>query len=112
MELSYDHEERYHSSTEITIYRIISELLNNTIKYAQAERVIINFKHDSEKKNLIINYSDDGIGFDLEKVMQKGTGLGINNMIQRISALKGIINFDTGEGKSLNVKIELPLLIS
>ncbi len=111
IELNCDHERRYDSSSEITIYRIISELINNTIKYAQAKKVIINFKHNYEKKNLIINYSDDGKGFDFDKVLQARKGLGINNMIQRISTLKGVINFDTGVGKSLNVKIELPLLI-
>ncbi len=112
IELSCDHERRYDSSSEITIYRIISELINNTIKYAQAGKVIINFKHNYEKKSLIINYSDDGKGFDFDKVIKNRKGLGINNMIQRISTLKGIINFDTDIGKSLNVKIELPLLIS
>jgi PAS domain S-box-containing protein len=107
--LNYDFEKRYNSSSEITIYRILTELVNNTLKYAQATKIIIEFLHDFDKGKLIITYFDNGKGFDFSSVMQNKKGMGINNMIQRISTLNGMINFDAKIGKPLKVKIELPI---
>lgn len=100
---------RYNQQIEITIYRIISELLNNTIKYAQANNVDITISYNNINNHLIITYSDDGKGFDFNQVIENKKGMGIKNMMQRISTLKGFINFNTKEGKSLQVRIELPL---
>jgi signal transduction histidine kinase len=102
-------EMRYNQQIEITIYRIISELLNNTIKYAQANNVDITISYNNINNHLIITYSDDGKGFDFNQVIENKKGMGIKNMMQRISTLKGFINFNTKEGKSLQVRIELPL---
>lgn len=112
IEFIFDHESRGNQQIEITLYRIISELLNNTIKYAHANRVIINLSHNDLSNHLFLTYSDNGDGFNFNKVIENKKGMGINNMMQRISTLNGFINFDTEEGKSLTVKIDLPLQIN
>ncbi|MFA6401193.1 MAG: PAS domain-containing protein [Salinivirgaceae bacterium] len=108
--LTFDEERRYNSQTEITLYRITSELLNNTIKYAKANTIQINISHNYDKNIVLLTYSDNGKGFNLNKVIEDKKGLGLNNIIQRVSTLKGFLNIDTEEGKPLIVRIELPLL--
>jgi len=101
-------DKRFNNQIEITLYRIVSELLNNTLRYAKAQNVSIFFEYDSNIDRIKLNYLDDGIGFDFDKVMENKRGMGINNMMQRISTLNGFINFDTQKGKSLKVRIDLP----
>jgi PAS domain S-box-containing protein len=110
IEFIYDNEQRYNAQIEITLYRIISELLNNTIKYSAAHNVVIKLSHNYDKNVIQITYTDDGKGFNFDKVLENKKGMGILNMMQRIETLQGFINFDTNEGKPLNVSIELPLI--
>jgi signal transduction histidine kinase len=104
-----DIETRYDSQTEITLYRIFSELINNTLKYANAREIKIVISNDFDRKKLLATYDDDGIGFNIEDVMQSKKGMGLYNMKHRIETLNGFINFDTDNGKPLRVDIELPL---
>jgi PAS domain S-box-containing protein len=104
-----DLERRYELQVEVTLYRIFSELINNTLKYANAKTISINISHDEEKQLLVVNYCDDGIGFNLDEVLKNTKGMGLYNMQQRIETLNGFINFDTDVGKPLNVRILLPL---
>jgi PAS domain S-box-containing protein len=104
-----DNEIRYNTLTEATLYRILSELINNTLKHAKARKISIEIIHDLINKNMYITYCDDGIGFNIEEVLITRKGMGIFNMKQRIETLKGTISFDTYLGKSLSVKIELPI---
>lgn len=71
------------------IYRILQELIQNTLKYADAKHINIVFK--TEDNNLIsMNYSDDGKGFDTQKASH---GLGIGNILTRAKLLNGLVEF-------------------
>ena len=59
------------------IYRMIQELLNNAIRYAQARNIHINM--DCNKNQLNLNLTDDGVGFDVNSIENKD-GLGIKNI--------------------------------
>jgi PAS domain S-box-containing protein len=109
IQFTYDDEKRYDAQTEVTLYRIVAELLNNTIKYAKAQSITINLSHNSGKNSIRLTYADNGKGFDLKKAMEEKKGMGLQNMMHRVDTLNGFINFDTMEGKSLVVTIELPL---
>ncbi len=85
---------------QITLYRVIRELLVNMKKYSQASLVVLNFTLDKELK---VNYSDNGIGF--EKKNEPG---GIQNAENRIYGVNGTITFDTMPGKGLKVSIVIP----
>lgn len=54
-----------------TLYRIILELLNNGIKHSKATKIILNAVHDSLGR-LVIDYLDNGIGFNIEETIKKG----------------------------------------
>ena len=67
------------------LYRIIQELVNNTLKYAKASTVEINFELD-EDNMLVMTYRDNGVGFDPNNV---SSGLGIGNIKTRCELLGG-----------------------
>jgi signal transduction histidine kinase len=81
---------RFESQIETNLYRIICELFQNTVKHAEASKVslLVHF-HDGK---IIIQYFDDGIGFNPEDAA-KMNGMGISNMRSRLKALNGEIEF-------------------
>ncbi len=89
---------------ELNLYRIISELLNNTIKHAQAKNVDIELLSDGN--SLVLNYSDDGKGFNLqEKLSHDNKGNGIRNIINRTESIFGTYTFHSEPGKGMSVKL-------
>ena len=100
----FDAPNRYDEIVEITLYRIATELLNNTLKYAQAKNVEVELIEKEGK--LLFNYVDDGIGFDYEQMIQKKSGLGLFNIKSRIKSIGGSISFVSSDGAGVNVNIE------
>ena len=88
-----------------SIYRIIQELLNNAIKYANANEIIIQLNREEDE--IIISLEDDGVGFNT-KSFEKG--MGIENVQSRVKYLKGDLQIDSQEniGTSylIHVKME------
>jgi len=68
------------------LYHILQELLNNTLKYAEASEINIELNENDNQK-LILSYSDNGIGYDEGKATTKGIGL--KNIQARVAILKG-----------------------
>jgi signal transduction histidine kinase len=81
---------RFESQVETNLYRIICELFQNTVKHASATNVSL-LIHSHENR-LIIQYFDDGIGFNPDDGFQM-SGMGISNMHSRLKALNGDIEF-------------------
>lgn len=81
---------RFESQIETNLYRIICELFQNTVKHANASKISL-LVHSNEGK-IIVQYFDDGIGFDPEDAI-KMSGMGISNMKSRLKALNGEIEF-------------------
>ncbi|GHB76751.1 ligand-binding sensor domain-containing protein [Persicitalea jodogahamensis] len=89
---------------ETGLYRITQELLNNTIKHAEASEIIISVVPSG--KAISFFYSDNGKGFDFEKAKK---GLGIGNVRSRVSVLEGQMKWFAKPGEGLEVTIEIPL---
>ncbi len=89
--IDFDHErytERLEEQVELNLYRIITELVNNTLKHAGARNVEIVLEHQYDKISL--QYSDDGRGFDFENVViSEDRGMGLRNILSRIRSLNG-----------------------
>jgi signal transduction histidine kinase len=75
---------RYKPDFEINLFRILQEMINNTIKYAHATNIYIELQHSPER--LAVVYSDNGLGFDPEKVKH---GLGLRNIEARVNFYRG-----------------------
>lgn len=92
---------------EITLYRVITELINNTIKYAKAKNIDIMYKHNTVHNYLSLTYTDDGIGFDIDKAMNKTNGLGLYNIKSRIKTLGGETTISSKKNKGIQVSIKI-----
>jgi signal transduction histidine kinase len=101
-------EGRFDPKIELALYRSSQELVNNALKHAQASVINITLSKDSDR--LILNVSDNGIGFDLEEVNKPNRGIGIKNIESRISVIKGgQIKFDVEKGRGASFEISVPL---
>ncbi|MEI7831335.1 MAG: PAS domain S-box protein [Prolixibacteraceae bacterium] len=100
---------RFNYLLEITLYRITTELINNTLKYSGATHVEIVYNFFKEKNILIFTYVDNGIGFDLDVIEKKSKGLGLLNIKHRIKLVSGTVKIESGIGKGMRVYIELPV---
>lgn len=83
-------------------YRITQELLNNTIKHANADFVSINFSLHEDELTLI--YEDNGKGLSIEKK----TGIGLKNIEERIQMMNGTMTIENRAQKGFNLLIQLP----
>lgn len=100
--------ERLDQNIELVVFRVITELLNNTLKHAQANSVLIEMK--GTEKILNIRFADDGVGFDVDNIMnQEHKGMGLKNIISRVKSINGYYNFisSPGNGFSIDIKIEI-----
>ncbi|MFW5820103.1 MAG: response regulator [Bacteroidota bacterium] len=102
-----DIDQRFRSNIEASFFRIIIELINNTIKHASASNVLVELKMN--EGSLSLNYTDDGIGCDMEKVLSRNSGQGVMNIINRTHSLGGEVTFDSAINKGFNVKITLKI---
>jgi two-component system NarL family sensor kinase len=91
-------------TTSITIYRIVQELINNTMKHAAATNSIVQLSRTDDK--LTITVEDDGKGFDTG-CLDMAKGIGWTNIINRVEFLKGKLDINSRIGKGTSVLIEL-----
>ncbi len=101
-------DKHFKSNVEITLFRILTEMINNTLKHAEATEIIISLIQKSNK--LIVNYKDNGVGFDYEKMMHStDKGMGLDNTISRVNSIGGICNIQSSKGKGFTAAIEIEL---
>lgn len=89
---------------QLNIYRIIQELVNNIIKYAEAEYVTVIV--EAKDNNIHITVRDDGKGFDTTK---KRNGIGISNIINRVESFGGTITIESTPGNGCKTSMDIPL---
>ena len=98
---------RFNSNIETVVYRILCELLNNTLKHAEANNIYIDII--KEKGTLNIKYLDDGKGFDYNSETDKLQGLGITNIISRIKSINGSAQIFSQEKEGFNANFVINL---
>lgn len=103
---TYGFEGRIEEATEISIYRIILELINNIIKHSGANKVTIQLIKYPTYINLTIE--DNGRGFVYVPAKEEKIGIGLSNILSRIEYLKGSIDIDSSPGRGTTVIIEIP----
>lgn len=90
---------------QIETFKIIQELLTNTIKHAKASEVEIQLNYIENIVNLL--FEDNGVGFDTSK---SSKGIGFINLETRIDTLKGSFVIDSKLKRGTIVNIEIPVL--
>jgi signal transduction histidine kinase len=94
--------ERLPEAVEISLYRILLELINNVIKHAGASRLSIQMIRYPTYVNVMVE--DNGKGLD----PLPARGMGLNNIYSRVGYLKGTIDVDAHKGTGTSVVIEVP----
>lgn len=94
-------------SHKVHIYRIVTELVQNTVKHADAKHVDLTLLTKKDKLHLL--YSDDGRGFNLKKDLINKKGLGLKNIHSRVEMLQGQMMLDTGRNKGVHYEISIPV---
>lgn len=90
----------------VTIYRVVQELVNNSIKHAKAENVLVQAHASTQDKLLAVTVEDDGIGFNITE-LTKSSGIGWSNIQNRIEFLKGKIDVNSGRDNGTSIMIEI-----
>lgn len=97
---------RFDLKVELTIYRTIMELIQNTIKHAKASK--ISMKIFVSEGMLHVQYEDNGIGFSADEGMDVKQGMGLINIKNRIHSLEGIVIFDNRQSEGMKAYIKIP----
>lgn len=90
--LAFDFEERLDDLKEISVYRIVQEWINNTLKYGDASNITIQLTKDDQEITLTVE--DNGQGFDKDLLLNS-IGNGWKNINSRTNLIKGILDIDT-----------------
>lgn len=89
---------------QICLYRVLQELLNNILKYAQATEVAVQiFKN---KNTIILFVEDNGIAIQNKNL---ANGIGLHNIAGRINVLNGVFAIEPGPVKGTVATIRIPL---
>lgn len=93
---------------QLILFRVMSELINNTLKHAQASEVSIHLRMDD--KQIHLTFADNGVGFDVSQVLQdQNTGIGLKNIMSRISSIQGRMELFSEIGKGFRIEIEIDI---
>jgi PAS domain S-box-containing protein len=95
--------------TEIMLYRIIQEAVNNAVKHAEADEITVRFEYSAP--TLTLSVADDGRGFDVAKVMAESKGVGLRSIHERVVLIGGKIELSSSpnKGTKMRIKVEISL---
>ena len=90
-------------NVEMALYRVLAELIINSVKYGSANNISIALSNSPRK--VILKYKENGVGFNLQEALGKQKGMGLYNIHSRIQALGGNIDYNSRPGKGVSVNI-------
>lgn len=93
----------------LTLYRVVQELLSNTVKHAEATEINIMISKLS-KEAFILTYQDNGKGMDAVAI--KKSGMGMQNIESRLGMIKADYTITSTPGKGFKIVINLPIQIN
>ncbi len=94
--------------SEINIYRIVQEGINNVVKHSQATEAAVVLK--AESGAIKISIRDNGRGVSSGQSVDEGsaTGFGLSGIRERARIMNGRVEVDSATGQGFNLKIEIP----
>ncbi|MEG1621860.1 MAG: histidine kinase [Alistipes sp.] len=95
--------ERYDTDVEVIFYRVICELINNSLKHSGCSE--INLSLSQSGADLLLDYSDNGRGFNPKAMMD--CGMGLSNIASRINSLNGIFKISSNKGKGMQTSVRV-----
>ena len=95
--------ERFNRDVEVILYRVVCELINNSLKHAKCSAIKLSLTFDG--KMLQLDYSDNGRGFNPQAVMD--CGMGLSNISSRINSLNGTCDITGAKGRGMSATIRV-----
>lgn len=95
--------ERYDTDIEVIFYRVICELINNSLKHAACTSINLSLSQNGSE--LALDYTDDGRGFNPQAMMD--CGMGLSNISSRINSLGGTFGISSAKGKGMRAAIRV-----
>jgi signal transduction histidine kinase len=89
----------------LTLYRVVQEALVNAARHSGAVEVLVQLR--TERRNLVLTITDDGVGFDVPA--KWGKGLGLISMRERVEAAGGKLNVCATPGNGTRLEITVPI---
>ena len=100
--------ERFDQNLELILFRVTTELINNTIKHAKAKHILIELKKSTNQMKLY--FVDDGIGFNKDEIMtSEQKGMGLKNIISRIKSINGAYKIESSPNRGFKIKVNIDL---
>jgi len=99
----FGNDRRPDEKTEIAAYRIVNELVNNSLRHSEAQNINVQLILDDTRVHVIVE--DDGKGFDAT-IAEADGGNGLKNIRSRVTALGGKLELITAPGKGTEVNVE------
>lgn len=108
IDFQYNQKDKFHHFTEVNLYRITTELINNTIKHGKANQIYIDFSVKKGWNEIALQYRDDGKGFDPAD-LNASPGMGILNIKQRVKSLGGQVQFENAYPSGVKATLLIPV---
>ena len=107
VEVSFEtnlHEERFDNDIEVVLYRVVCELINNSLKHSGCSKIEVVLMQN--ENFLDLKYNDNGCGFNLDASTQAG-GMGLSNIASRIKSLNGTLTISSGESNGMQAEVRI-----
>jgi signal transduction histidine kinase len=95
--------ERYDTDIEVIIYRVVCELINNSLKHSGCSEIRLSLTVSGDVMEL--QYSDNGRGFNPQAVMD--CGMGLSNIYSRINSLNGEFDIRSSKGRGMTATVKV-----
>lgn len=100
---SYNVEKDITQDMQVTIFRIVQELLANAVRHAGATQILVQCSQNGN--TFYITVEDNGKGFRVDQI-DAGKGIGITNVKNRVNYLKGTLDIESAPGAGTTINIE------
>lgn len=109
LNIKFDHKDipELKKDTAVNLYRIVQEIVHNTIKHAKASVLEIDLK--TEPGKIVLTTKDNGRGFDYSFETKENTGLGLRNLLNRTEIMGGNLYIESKIGEGTGYSIEIPV---
>ena len=95
--------ERYDTDIEVIMYRVVCELITNSLKHSGCSGINLSLSTDGD--SLSLDYSDNGCGFNPAAVTD--CGMGLSNIVSRVHSINGSCNVQGAKGKGMHAAIRV-----
>lgn len=93
--------DKIETEKQLHIFRILQELMNNSLKHGSAKLININFEKIENK--IQCTYTDNGVGFDKSDLKYR-KGLGMKNIESRVSFINGALEVNSSKGNGIQIQ--------